>query len=221
MSMERVPACELSDLVLRLGHQIRNPLATIQSGVQLVQVLTQPAGEVAECLDSALGEVARIETMLRDAQRLVRLAAEAAVSLNLAEAVQRAADTVTQGAPARGDLVLDGPPELRVATDPELLQAALAELLARAVRVTPAGATVHLRWGAHGTDGAALEIEDGGPCPPSGDPERALRALMATWPGSGLGLCLAERACSLLGGHLDWTRLKPQGCCFRITLPRG
>lgn len=219
--MERVPTCELPDLVIRLGHQIRNPLATIQSGVQLVQVLTQPAGEVAECLDSALGEVVRIETMLRDAQRLVRLTAEAAVPVNLAEAARRAADTLKRSAHAGADLDLDGPPGLRVNTDPELLHAALGELLARAAHVTPAGATAHLRWSDHGVDRAALEIEDHGPCPPFDDPERALRALMAAWPGSGLGLCLAERACTLLGGHLDWSRLDPQGCCFRITLPRG
>ncbi|MCU0293108.1 MAG: HAMP domain-containing histidine kinase [Thermoanaerobaculaceae bacterium] len=221
MSMERVPTCELPDLVIRLGHQIRNPLATIQSGIQLVQVLTQPAGEVAECLASALGEVARIETMLRDAQRLVRLTVEAAVPVMLAEAARRAADTLQRSAPTKPDVNLDGPPQLRVNTDPELLHAALGELLARAAHVTPAGRTVYLRWSEHGTDRAALEVEDPGPCPPSGDPERALRGLMATWPGSGLGLCLAERACTLLGGHLDWSRLDPQGCCFRITLPRG
>lgn len=219
--MERVPPSELPDLVIRLGHQIRNPLATIQSGVQLVQVLTQPAGEVAECLDSALGEVARIEAMLQDAQRVVRLTAESTAPVLLTEAARQAAETLQHGVPSGNNLVLDGPAGLQVIADPELLQTALHELLARAAHVTPAGGTVHLRWGEHGIDRAAMEIEDAGSCPPSGDTERALRAVVAAWPGSGLGLWLAERACTLLGGHLDWTRLDPQGCCFRITLPRG
>ena len=219
--MERIPACELPDTVARLCHQIRNPLATIQSGVQLVQVLTRPDGEAAECLDTVLAEVARIEAMLRDAHHLVRLAA----------------GRLTQGRPGpggaaggrgtpvrrrrRGAWTSTARPSSGSSTAPELVQLALDELLARAMQVTPAGGTVHVRWGEHGSDGVALEVEDGGTCAAPQDPERTVRALMTAWPGSGLGLCLAERACALLGGHLDWTRLHPEGCRFRITLPRG
>lgn len=218
--MERIPPCELPDTVARLCHQIRNPLATIQSGVQLVQVLTRPAGEAAECLETALAEVARIEAMLRDAHHLVRLAPGVSLKVDLAEVARRTAEGHRSGAAARG-MDLDGPSELWVSTAPELVQLALDELLARAMQVTPAGGTVHVRWGEHGSDGVALEVEDGGTCAAPQDPERTVRALMTAWPGSGLGLCLAERACALLGGHLDWTRLHPEGCRFRITLPRG
>ena len=68
--MERLPHWELTEVISRLGHQVRNPLATIQSSIQLVQLLTRPEGEVADYLVGALQEVARIDRLLRDLQRL-------------------------------------------------------------------------------------------------------------------------------------------------------
>lgn len=219
--MERVPPCEPAEIVARLCHQVRNPLATIQSGVQLVQVLASPTGEAADCLKTVLGEVGRIDAMLRDANRIVRLAPGPPLRVDLAQLASQAAIGHGSGAIEVDALVPDGPTELWMETSPELLLIALNELLGRAVRVTPEGGAVHLRWGEHGTDGVTLEVDDGGACFAAEGRERTLRAVAATWPGSGLGLCLVERACALLGGHLDWTGLSPQGCRFRITLPRG
>ncbi len=62
-----------------------------------------------------------------------------------------------------------------------------------------------------------VEVDDGGPADPSG----SLRPILRTWPGSGLGPFLAERACTLLGGHLEWEAVQPRGHRFRIVLQRG
>jgi len=212
--VERLPHWELTEVISRLGHQVRNPLATIQSSIQLVQLLTRPEGEVADYLVGALQEVARIDRLLRDLQRLVRLAPGSPIRAGIRDLVERAvARCPTPAAAVR----LEGPDLIEVQLAVDLLQVALDELLQRATTVTPAGYDVVIRWGGDESGPIWVEVDDGGPADPSG----SLRPILRTWPGSGLGPFLAERACTLLGGHLEWEAVQPRGHRFRIVLQRG
>lgn len=212
--MERLPRWELSEVVSRLGHQLRNPLATIQSGIQLVQVLTRPEGEVADYLEGALQEVARIDLLLRDLQHLVRLAPSEPTRVGLRDMAEQAVARCPAPAAA---VRLEGPDQLEARLDADLLQVALGELVRRAIAVTPAGHDVVIRWGEDASGPAWVEVDDSGPADPSG----SLRPILGTWPGSGLGPFLAERACALLGGHLEWEAVQPRGHRLRIVLQRG
>lgn len=213
--MERVPSWELHDVVARLGHQLRNPLTTIQSGIQLVQVLTQPRGDTAGYLEDALREVARIDSILKDFQRLVRLSSGQCSAVRLEDLVSRAVSSCdTAGCTT---VVQTGPPDLHAVVDGELLLVAIEELTRRAVAVTQGADSVGVRWGQDTGQPAWIEITDAGPTEPGG----SLRAIQAAWPGSGLGLNLAERAGSLLGGYLEWETVHPHGHRFRIVLQRG
>lgn len=213
--MERLPHWELAEIVSRFGHQLRNSLATLQSGIQLVQVLARPEGEVAECLEGALREVARIEHLAGDLQHLVRLAPGERTRARVAEVVEQAAAEC--GGPASAPVRLEGPGELEARLDAGLLRTALGVLLGRAAAVTPADEEVRVRWGAAEDGSPWIEVADGGPADPAG----SLRPLLAAWPGSGLGPCLAERACDLLGARLGWEAVQPRGHRFCIALPRG
>lgn len=212
--MERLPRWELPEVVSRAGHQLRNPLATIQSGIQLVQVLTRPEGEVADYLEGALLEVARIDLLLRDLQQLVRLAPSEPTRAGLRDTAEQA---VARCAAPVTAVRLEGPGELETRLDADLLQVALGALIQRAAAVTPAGQEVVVRWGVDEDGPVWVEVDDGGPSDPSG----SLRPVLGTWPGSGLGPYLAERACALLGGDLEWEAVHPRGHRFRIVLQRG
>ena len=48
---------DLSEMVIRLTHGIRNPLATIKAEVQLAKHMGRPDQDVTAMLDSALAEV--------------------------------------------------------------------------------------------------------------------------------------------------------------------
>ena len=65
---------DLKEMVLRLAHEIRNPLATIKSAVQLVKRLEMSPDKAARYLDSAVNEVGRISDLLSVMEEYVRLA---------------------------------------------------------------------------------------------------------------------------------------------------
>ncbi|HPC83784.1 MAG TPA: histidine kinase dimerization/phospho-acceptor domain-containing protein [Thermoanaerobaculaceae bacterium] len=212
--MEPFPRWELQDVVSRLGHQLRNPLATIQSGIELAQLLARPEGEAADCLAGALLEVARIDRILGDLQRLVRLAPGEPTRAAIPALAELAAARCTG---CHAEIRLEGPEEMDIETDAELLGVALDELLGRAAAVTPPGEAASLRWGREDAGAAWIEVADGDRSAGPG----SLRELLTTWPGSGLGPYLAERACALLGARLEWEALPARGHRFRIVLLRG
>lgn len=213
--MQRFPAFELSEVAAQLGHRLRNPLATIASGIQLAQLLARPEGEAADCLAEALEEVGRIDHILKDFQRLARLVAGPPVQVGLRELAERAAAACT--APGLRALRLEGPAGPEVLLDAELLVVALGALLERAAAVTPAGEDLLLQWGEGEACTVWFEVADSG----SGDTSGSLASLLAAWPGSGLGAQLVARACSLLGGWLEWEAVQPCGHRLRIVLKRG
>ena len=87
---------DMREMVLRLAHEIRNPLASIKSGVQLVEHIVQPEGELAVVLADMHGEIARINNVIQDMQRFVRLDVHTAVSVAVSEAAAVATEAVAE-----------------------------------------------------------------------------------------------------------------------------
>jgi signal transduction histidine kinase len=102
----------------------------------------------------------------------------------------------------------------------------LANLVANAVRHSPAGGTVSLRGA--GDDGhVRIEVADEGPGIPSSDAERVFerfyradQARSATEGGSGLGLAIARWIVELHGGAIRVEQAQPHGCRMVVELPR-
>mgnify|MGYP000505524685 CR=1 FL=1 len=210
------------EMVLRLAHEIRNPLATIKSATQLVQRWMRPEGEVAESLQGILVNVARIDRTLKDLQRFVRLDVGESARQPVAEAVEDVVADQLPEAQRRGVAVLvAGGPAARVLIDPKNLGAALEELLANAVRVTAAGGTVMISWVCVGEE-VLLHVDDEGPGVPPELEDKILRPFFSTSAqGTGLGLNFVDKACRLAGGALSWRNLAGRGCRFTMRLPRG
>lgn len=208
------------EMVLRLAHEIRNPLATIKSATQLVLRLAKPEGEVAECLQGILGNVTRIDRTLQDLQRFVRIDKGTPVAVDVATAID---DAVAQQRPhARrvglGVEVVGGPPA-RVLIDPANLALALDELISNAIRVTPTGGKIWLSWVGDAQQ-VLIHVDDEGEGVPPEVADRILRPFFSTAAqGTGLGLNLVDRVCRLAAGSLVWRNLAGKGCRFTLRLP--
>lgn len=103
---------EFSEMVIRLAHEIRNPLSTIKTAVQLIQHLSQPHSQFAEYYDSIISQVGRIDQTINDMQRFARLTASHPVDLQLAKIVDEAVWRHRNEARAAGIslVVVGGPP---------------------------------------------------------------------------------------------------------------
>ncbi len=213
---------DLREMVLRLAHQIRNPLATIKSGIQLVQHLQPEDGEVQEYLDAALVEVERINRTIADMQRVIRLESATAVPIPVAGIVEEAMSRSTGMARAAGiNLVSRGGPDIEALADRDQLVDAVAELIHNAVEFSPDGSTVVIGWEAGETRQARIDVTDacGGICAQAA--ERIFHPFHSTSTrGTGLGLNIVQRICELGGGRLEWSNLDDgSGCRFSIVMP--
>ncbi len=214
---------DLREMVLRLAHQIRNPLATIKSGIQLVQHLLDADGEIKEYLGAALVEVERINRTVVDMQRMIRLDAATAKARPVADVVSEALERCAGQAEA-SSITLEnrgGPPSMVLADSSQLLEA-VAELLCNAIEFSPAGSRVRIGWTTAGDHLVRIDVSDScGGIPPSAA-ERILRPFYSTSTRrTGLGLNIVQRICELGGGRLEWKNLSDRsGCQFSVVMPK-
>jgi signal transduction histidine kinase len=209
-------------MVLRLAHEIRNPLATIKSSVQLTQRLQTLTPDTADMLDSVLDQVQRIDRTVRDMQRFVRIAAgqptPVAVELAVADAVAAHRAGATEGEVRV--TVADGP-RLHCLIDPQSLSQAVGELVGNAIEVSSPGAGITVSWTSV-PQGVRIDIADEGPGVDEKLADRITRPFFSTFTqGTGLGLNIAAKIAQLAGGSLQWTNRKPRGACFSLLLPGG
>lgn len=211
---------ELRQVLRRLAHEIRNPLACLQAGVQVMQRMAEPDGQTAAQLSNLLEQIGRIDKVTQGIHMLARLAAgepRRVLVPELVEGVRK--EHYFFAAQAGVQLVRgDGPPR-EVDTDPAVLTIALGELVSNAIKASPDGGTITLSWEAPSGQ-VAIHVDDEGPGVPADNAEKILRPFFTTQPnGRGLGLTVALRACRLVGARLAWHNRGAGGCRFSILLP--
>jgi signal transduction histidine kinase len=213
---------DLRQMVLRLAHEIRNPLATIKSAVQLIEHLQPPKADVEEFFLGIHTEIHRIDSVVRDMQRYVRLDFHTAAAVPVTQVVEAAVESVREAAEASGSKVEVVPgPAVTVLADSVQLQAAIGELLENALRFGSPGSAVIIRWSLEGDHVFSIDVEDDGPGIAPDLADRVLRPFFSSsTQGTGLGLNIAVRAARLAGGDLTWSNRTQGGACFTLTLPR-
>jgi signal transduction histidine kinase len=112
--------------------------------------------------------------------------------------------------------------EIEVAADPQILSAAIANLLQNAFKFTHSRGRVELRASAT-ADRVLIDVEDQCGGLPAGTLENLFRPFdqgSSTRPGLGLGLTISRRGVEAMGGVLCARDLPGKGCVFTIDLPR-
>jgi len=234
LEAERLAREEQRDFLATISHDLRTPVAVIDSIAQNLEL------EADEHADPNRQRYARI---LQATQRLSGLLDEQLTEgrfsllrqgprrtpcspVKLLEAAAAAARLLSGRHLIRVEVDPAGLPVVLIC-DPELTGLALRSLVENAVKYTPPESLVTLRAAPAGrreSDGLLLEVVDNGPgLRPEEvaclfDPYfRGAGAL--SQPGQGLGLPLARRMMQTQGGALTAACAPGQGCRFRLWLP--
>ncbi len=220
------------EFVATVTHELRTPLSSVVAAVDLLEDETEEptpgqqhwTGMIRRNVDRLLRlvddllTVARAEsgqfTLHPEAAELATIAQDAAASIRASAAAKGVAvDVQTAPAPLRADVT-------RVAQ-------ACDNLLANAVKFTPAGGQVRLRVGPGERPGTVeLEVADSGvgisPAERERLFERFYRTASATSgavPGTGLGLTITKAIVEAHGGTIRVTDGIDGGTAFVIVLP--
>jgi two-component system sensor histidine kinase KdpD len=218
-------------LLASVSHDLRTPLSTIRSAIESLQQFGdrhEPATR-AQLLDVAGGEVRRLTRFIENLLDMSRIDAGAvhvkrqpAEVADLVEhALERMRGPLQSKAISRD--VSTGLP--RVEVDPNLIEAAIGNVLENAAKYAPDGSTVLVR--AFRQDGhVAIEVLDEG----EGFPAGAMSQLFDKFargvegdgrpPGTGLGLAIAKGFIEAQGGSIEAAnRSDRTGAVVRMRLP--
>jgi PAS domain S-box-containing protein len=208
-----------------VSHELRTPLtAILGSALTLEREDLALAGDEEKDLVRRLAANARklnrLLSDLLDLDRLARGIVEPKRQLtDVASLTRHVVEDIEQG----GTVKLDVEP-VEVLVDPAKVERIVENLVANAIRHTPADTDVWVRVRSYG-GGVLISVEDSGPGIPTSDreaifePFRQLRGDQAHSPGVGIGLSLVARFAEIHGGRA-WVEDRPGGgSSFRVFLP--
>ena len=213
------------NLLADVTHELRTPLTVVQGNLEGMLDGVYPADEAN--LRSLLDETNIISRLVGDLSTLA-LAESGALQIkkepaDLAMLVRETAASFQSQAGAAGiSLVVEAPAGLPLLDiDPWRIRQVLSNLLANALRYTPAGGTVSIRYQQSGQ--ALLEVQDNGPgIPPDDLPYVFERFYKSTDSGGmGLGLAIAKHLVEAHGGTITAESASGQGTKMQVVLPVG
>jgi two-component system sensor histidine kinase KdpD len=214
-------------LLAAVGHDLRTPLASAKAAVTSLRSRDvtwseQDEADLLATADESLDRLARLVDNLLDMSRL-QAGALSVTSRPVAadEVLPRALDDL--GPPGR-QVRVDVPDDLpEVLADPGLLERVLANLVANAVRYSPAASPPMVTGSALG-DRVELRVIDRGPGIPAEARDRVFAPFQRlgdtdNTTGVGLGLALARGLTEAMGGTLSPEETPGGGLTMVVSLP--
>jgi two-component system phosphate regulon sensor histidine kinase PhoR len=225
------------DFVANVSHELKTPLAVIKSSIE---TLVDGAAEEPESrqlfLQQIVREADRLEELIKDLLSLARIESghlrlepqaiplDRAISECLERHHPRAESktlTLVEKPPK------DGPADVAVWADADALRQVLDNLVDNAIKYTPNGGRITVRWSV-AADTVSFEVEDTGVGIPAADLPRVFerfyrvdKARSRAVGGTGLGLAIVKHLVQAMKGQVRVHSTVGKGTTFRVTLPRA
>ncbi|HEY8878089.1 MAG TPA: hybrid sensor histidine kinase/response regulator [Roseateles sp.] len=220
------------EFLATLAHELRNPLAPIRTGLELLSGKAQDESQVRSLAGMMQRQTSQLQRLIDDLLEVSRITTGKLVlqreRLDLRHVVEVALESC---APliARGRHRLDvSLPEHAIWVDGDLTRLAqsLSNVLNNAAKYTPEGGHIAVALAQAGAE-AVLSVRDSGVGLPPDMIGRVFdmftqvgRSLQRAQGGLGIGLALVKSLVGLHGGRVSAASAGPgQGCTFTIELP--
>ena len=220
-----------NEFLATLAHELRNPLAPIRTGLQIMRL--SPAGkptlQTVEMMDRQVCHLVRLIDDLLDISRITRGKLElrrhkVPLTLLLSNAVESSKPLIEAG---KHTLTISAPDEvITLDVDPVRLAQVISNLLNNAAKYTPHGGAIALT-ARRKNNTVQIEVQDNGI---GLTPQMLTKvfdmfsqvdpSIARSQGGLGIGLTLARRLTEMHNGTLEATSPGPgKGSTFTITLP--
>jgi signal transduction histidine kinase len=214
------------EFVSNAAHELRNPLAGIMSGIEVLQ------GGAKDDPDDRDRFLARLA---HDAERMTRLTQSLLILARVEAAGERdptqvvdvsvAADEAMEAvdAPEGVELRAEVSPDLVAEGEPVLLRQVMIGLLTNACAYTPAPGTVSLRAARGQDQSVTIEVQDTGKGIPPEEQDRVFDRFyrgsgILEGEGFGLGLSIAKRMVNVMRGEIGLRSEPGNGSTFWVRL---
>ncbi len=211
-----------------VAHELRTPLATLQSHLEAMMDGIWPAD--SERLKSCHEEIVRISKLVGDLEKLARYESENFVlnmdTFDITELAKRQIHNFESEFLSKGlELKLTGA-VCRVYADKDKISQVLVNLLSNALKYTPEGGMVviNIRYNDVNTE---ISVTDNGPGIPGEDLPyiferfyRADKSRNKLTGGSGIGLAICKSIVLAHGGSINVQSIIGKGTKFTFTIPK-
>ena len=221
---ERMLVGEGTERLAALAHEMRDLLFTGMLAFDAIETgKVGVSSSTGAILKKSLGDLSAVVDRSMAAARL-ELEAQKKVRVRVAELIEQVGLAASFQADDSGHTLVVEPVEsgLVVDADPQILGAAIANLLHNAFKFTRTQSRVSLRAFAS-ANRVIIEVADECGGLPGGDADVLFRAheqRAANRSGLGLGLSISRRGVEANGGKLRARDIPGTGCVFTVDLPR-
>lgn len=229
----RLAATRKDEFLAVLAHELRNPLAALQSGLQLLlRKPDEPRAEtISDLMQEQMAHLLRLVDDLLDASRITQGKIELRTTVfDLRDAISAAIEMVKPAIDAQGHTLIVSPMEHRIEllADQVRITQCIANLLNNSAKYTPAGGRIEIKV-TDIPDAVRVTVSDNG-LGLTLDASTAIfrmfeqveEHLMHSHGGLGIGLALVKRLIELHGGTIAVSSDGPNmGSAFTLELPTG
>lgn len=202
-----------------LVHDLRNPLAAIYGGAEMLVDGYLPPEHVRRIATNVYRASQRMQELLRDLLTVSRGDRREPEICRLRDIIDTAVESVPSLASGvRIEAAID--PGLRVLVDRTRVERVFTNLLSNAVDAMPAGGQIFVSTALQKTGLLDVLVRDTGPGIPSQIRDQVFRPFVTgKRSGLGLGLALSRQTMVELGGDLLVASSSASGTCFCVRLP--
>lgn len=212
---------QVAELSAGLAHEIRNPLAALRSAAEQLQEITWNDPVDERLTRVVVREADRLNRLVTTFLDFARVGRGEYARHSIRRLIEDSLQVVSSLAKERDVTIRLDVSDTALLTDADLFFRALSNLFLNAVTFAPEGSTVDVTAEIVGAN-ATVRVRDRGVGVRDDDRARIFRPFVTgRTNGVGLGLAIAARAASLLGGSV--TVETPDdggpGACFAFTIP--